>query len=259
MKARIFTLALFIIIAISNSACNRGLVCEKGKGELVTQELNLRDITGFDNMISADVILTQGDSQSISVTAQQNILDKLKMNASGGIWKIDFEGCVNYKADVIIEMTLPTLTMVAISGSGNVTATNRFTDLNNVDFDVSGSGNIRMELDAEDITTRVTGSGDVTLDLTADRVTSRVTGSGNFDLSGTCDRHEFRVSGSGDLFAFGLETRESTVKVSGSGNAEVSANDQLDVNISGSGDVRYKGTPAIDLQVSGSGKLVNAN
>src|SRR5918994_779171 len=47
-------------------------------------------------------------------------------------------------------------------------------------------------------------------------------------------------------------------EVSGSGDAEVSAGERLDVAVDGSGDVRYHGDPAVTQHVDGSGDLSRA-
>ncbi|HHG86209.1 MAG TPA: DUF2807 domain-containing protein [Bacteroidetes bacterium] len=259
MKTRIYSLTFLLLLVLFTSGCDRGTFCEKGKGELVTQELTLSSFTGFDNTIAADIVLTQGETQSVSITAQQNIIDKLKTNVSGDVWTIDFKGCVRTKSDVKIEITVPNLTLVGISGSGRVTATNRFTELGDVVLDISGSGHIALDMDANDVTIKISGSGSIEQGLRANVVSSKISGSGNIELSGTCNDHSYRVAGSGDLHAFELETRNSTVKIAGSGNAEVRASESLNVSISGAGNVSYKGTPTIDVNISGSGNLINAN
>ena len=86
-----------------------------------------------------------------------------------------------------------------------------------------------------------------------------ITGSGNIKLEGLGDELDIRITGSGDVAAFNLDVVRARVEITGSGNAEVSVEDELDVKISGSGDVRYKGNPSLDVNISGSGRVVDAN
>ena len=59
----------------------------------------------------------------------------------------------------------------------------------------------------------------------------------------------------GDADLVGLRAREAHVKVGGSGDADVRADQTLDVVLDGSGDVRYHGDPALTKRDDGSGDL----
>jgi phage-related protein len=67
---------------------------------------------------------------------------------------------------------------------------------------------------------------------------------------------DIHISGSGDVRNFGLQATKAKVKVSGSGNTEITVSNFLDVRINGSGDVYYKGNPSVNADISGSGKVV---
>ncbi len=58
------------------------------------------------------------------------------------------------------------------------------------------------------------------------------------------------------MLAFNLIAENADINISGSGNAEITANQLLKVKIAGSGNVYYKSNPVINLEVSGSGKVV---
>ena len=141
---------------------------------------------------------------------------------------------------VTIYITLPNIDYAAISGSGSIQSTNSFTDTTNVYLNISGSGSINMYTNAH-------------------LIESFISGSGRIELGGSAYEHRIDISGSGDIKAFNLETTNTYVSVSGSGNSEVWVIDYLDVNISGSGSVYYRGNPQINANISGSGGIYNAN
>lgn len=257
-KQAFLLMALFIIIS-TTSSCERGVFCTMGKGELVTATLDLPTITGFDNASSADVIITQGETQSITVTAQQNIIDKMKRKVTGGTWDIDIDGCISSHKDITIEITMAKLEFAGISGSGTVTGTNRFTELADVALSISGSGDMYLDMDASRIDATITGSGGMDMDLNATSVSASTSGSGDYKLSGTTDTFSHDVTGSGNCEAFNLDSRTASIKVTGSGDCETTVSESLDVNITGSGNVSYKGQPGINVDISGSGSLINAN
>jgi hypothetical protein len=55
-----------------------------------------------------------------------------------------------------------------------------------------------------------------------------------------------------------LTTTAATIRIDGSGDAEIRAVDTLDAKLSGSGDVRYWGSPTITRSILGSGRIVKA-
>jgi hypothetical protein len=254
----ILLLALFIILG-TTSSCERGVFCTKGKGELVTVTLDLPALTGFDNASSADVVITQGEAQSVKVTAQQNIIDKMKRKVSNGTWSIDIDGCISSHKDILVEITLPKLEFAGISGSGTVTATHRLSELGDVSLSIAGSGDMVLDMDATSIDASISGSGSIDMDLTATSVYTSTSGSGDYKLSGTADDLNYNLTGSGKCRAFGLNAKTAEINVTGSGDCETTVSETLDVSITGSGDVFYKGQPVINVDITGSGSLVNAN
>ena len=213
--------------------------CERGDGPIQTRILNLSDFHSIDLKIGAEIRLTQGNQQLITVEGQPNILDLLELDVQNGRWNIEYDRCVNTNDDIKIFITLPQIRNLDVSGSGLIFGENTF-EVDEIDLRISGSGDIDLALDANEVDSRISGSGEVRLE-------------------GITDDFDFELSGSGDYEAFNLESRAGEVGISGSGNAEVFVSDRLDVEISGSGDVLYKGRPILNVDISGSGRVVDAN
>ena len=86
-------------------------------------------------------------------------------------------------------------------------------------------------------------------------------GSGNVTVSDpiSVDQMKVYLLGSGSFFGFPLSASTCQVDISGSGNCEVTVNNDLDVVIEGSGSVYYKGSPSIEVDIIGSGRVVDTN
>jgi hypothetical protein len=83
-----------------------------------------------------------------------------------------------------------------------------------------------------------------------------VTGSGEIDLTGNVENLEATVTGSGEIDAEKLIAQSATTLVSGSGEIEVQAMNILEATIQGSGDINYIGTPKmINKKIVGSGEI----
>ncbi len=223
------------------TACDEHGICEKADGPIVTEVFELEEFEKFDLCISANVELIQGDEQKVIVEGPLDAVNEIKRNVSNGEWRIDFEECMRGNAlnDLKIFITLPEIEAVKITGSGDVKAETAI-EADQLDLEITGSGNIDMEVVANEIDAKVSGSGD-------------------YELWGTTDDIYFKVSGSGKLKGFDLEAKTAAVRISGSGDARLTALEELDVNISGSGDIYYRGYPAMSIDISGSGDIYDAN
>jgi hypothetical protein len=139
---------------------------------------------------------------------------------------------------VTINLTMPELKGVGVSGSGKVEILDNIV-ADDLDFGVSGSGKlITSGLDVDRFVCGISGSGDVILGAT-----------------GGIDRGEISISGSGGFSGEGIQIDDLEVHISGSGNCRCRAGDNLKAYISGSGNITYSGNPRVDAKVSGSGHV----
>ncbi|MEM7367850.1 MAG: head GIN domain-containing protein [Bacteroidota bacterium] len=244
MKFRTFFLsALFAsILAILGSSCSDIGICVNGQGPIADSTLNLPAIAGIHISDNANLYISQGTTQEVSVSSQENILEDLDIEVVNDILMVKLNGChYSYDMDVFVTLAQP-LTEVSVSGSGDVFSDTLISAAQNLDLDISGSGAISLEVQATDIQSRISGSGDL-------------------NLSGTATNHELKISGSGALASYDLICDNHDLTVSGSGSGKVFVNGgSLDVKISGAGKIYYKGTPSsINTQISGSGALIDDN
>ncbi len=213
--------------------------CVDGDGPWETRTLDIETFSGIKVDIPVDVYITQGDDFNVEVEGKEDIIDEMELDVHNDIWEIETDRCVRDIGNMKIYITMPDIKSLKISGSGKIIGENEFV-VDDIELNISGSGDIDLLLDADDIDANISGSGEMWMEGTAD------------DLN-------FKISGSGDLNAFNLICNDVDIRISGTGDARVHALDTLYVNISGSGDVYYKGDPSIDLHISGSGNLIDAN
>ena len=69
------------------------------------------------------------------------------------------------------------------------------------------------------------------------------------------ERLSVELIGTGSFKGFPMLVGDCTIDISGSGDAEVSVESNLNVNIDGSGSVYYKGDPIIRDDIQGSGSV----
>ncbi len=252
--------AVSILFATLLVSCeNYGLIGIRGQGEIVEQEIIIEDFNEVSSDISANVHITYGAEKKVVIKGQQNIIDNIRTNVRGGEWNIEFIHKVRHYDGLDIYITTNELNDIELNGSGNLTSTNLFVSESDVEYSISGSGDIDFQVKAPRVKTAISGSGDIVLYTETTDLESVVSGSGDLDFSGVAQNMSVAISGSGNVSAFELVTENCEVTISGSGDCSVFANKKLDVNISGSGDVYYKGNPQISINISGSGKLMSRN
>ncbi len=233
---------LFFFLIISYfflNSCNNSLFGIKGSGDIIKKEINLQAFTKIEQAIDADVVISKGDVQKIEIEGQENIIDNIITDVKSGEWIIDFDKKISTHKTLTVFITIPTFEKVILTGSGNIYSDDTF-DINNLNLAISGSGDIDFFINSEDINISISGSGNIYLE------------------GGTIDQN-VSISGSGNYTAFNFFSKKSEIDISGSGNCEVYAQDDLFVTISGSGNVYYKGSPSINSMISGSGKIINSN
>ena len=187
-------------------------------GPRTTQSRDVAAFTRVDNSDSVDVRLRVGEPQRLRVRAGAKVIDDVGTEVRDGTLHLTFDRDGFGVSDVVVEASVPELTGIEVSGSG--------------DIDAYG-------IDADAFEARSDGAADIALD-------------------GTAERLALDLDGSGEAYLADLATRDAHVIVTGSGDADVRAEQRLHVYLDGSGDVRYHGDPVLTQRLDGSGDLNRA-
>lgn len=209
-----------------------------GNGNVKTETRNVGNFNAVKTSGSIDIEISQGDTYSVSVEDDENILPVIVTEVQGGTLNIHYKSNTSINNDhAKVHVTAPSLDKITSSGSADIMINDVVKNERQIEISVSGSGNIKGGVDAP-------------------KVFASIGGSGNVSLSGRTKDFEGKVSGSGDLNCGDLQSENATVSVSGSGNVHVFASVSLKARASGSGDVYYRGNPASpEIHTSGSGSV----
>jgi hypothetical protein len=238
-KMRKLMIAMVAILPLALASCHDEFMFGiSGQGEIVQQTISTDNFDGFVSAIAADIYVAQGETLKVEIEAQQNIIDNIDFDqVVDGIWTIHYHEMVRYSKPVKIYITMPTLTMAGISGSGKIEGITAFKGLEKLHLVISGSGNIDLETESKLLDVIISGSGEML-------------------LSGNTEKLNLLISGSGGFHGTALSTTKAETTISGSGSARITVEEQLNALISGSGSIFYAGNPDLDVHVSGSGRVV---
>lgn len=248
MRTIIRAMLVLFIAGLALTACYSPVAPRlvKGSGNIVVEE---RNVSGFDRILvsgAGRVIVTQGDSESLTIETDDNLMRYIETKVEGDTLEIGFtEG-----------------TVLSAGGGGRALEPSEgiifrieVIDLSAVTL--SGAARFEMEkLKASDLDILLSGAGDIQMaDLNSSHLNVQVSGAGDVSLAGKVESQDIRLSGLGKYGAFDLESQDASVTISGAGGADLWATETLNVVISGAGDVKYYGDPTINPEISGLGRI----
>jgi len=165
---------------------------------------------------SNNVTVHIGEKQAVVVEADDNLIDLVTTDVQSGTLVLGTYGSLTTERPMTVDVTVPTLDAVVLSGSGVVT--------------VEGVG--------------------------TERLTVRVPGSGLLRISGADGRLDVSLAGSGDVQLQDLVARDVAATLSGSGRLQVHATGSLDASVSGTGVIVHGGNPSnVNQDVTGTGVI----
>jgi len=171
---------LFLQLQVLLFSCKFVGNCQiKGKGPIVEKKINVSNFHSIKSNGDFDVVLKQGENFEVVVKSHENIIELLDTQVVDGVWNIKLNENVYFDKDITIYITMPTIKMVKINGSGDFKA-GVFNNLNDLELVINGSGNIIFD------------------SIIAQNLSSEINGSGNIQLSGNVPNQTIIISASGD-------------------------------------------------------------
>ncbi len=233
----------FLLLATSSLTFAGSVKIPVAHSSIETQD---RKLSGFHALASSgsfDVVLSQGNTESVRVKADADVINEVVTEVKNGTLMIHSKnnhswGTGNFwnNKTVTIYVTAKDLNSIGVSGSGDLKIENQF-NTNSLQLRLSGSGDFSGKVNVKTLEAAISGSGD-------------------FKIAGRADESNVAISGSGDFDGNGLMTKSTAIRISGSGDASIYASEKLDASVSGSGDIHYSGHPkSVSKIVHGSGDV----
>lgn len=257
LKLSIFLIVLFFIPSLACGSFPTNHVA--GSGNIVDQDI---DVSSFNRVTLegfGDVYIEQGQTESLSVETDDNIIPLLDIRVEGSDLRLGVKRGVdvNPSQSIIYNLTVKDLKGLTVAGSGDFYV--EPVNTNTLAISIPGSGDISIEeLIADNLSMDLDGSGSITLEsVEVKTVDTSIQGSGDVSIEGKANTQEVRVNGSGNYLAGDLETDTTEIGVLGSADVTVWVNDELTVSVNGSGNIQYYGEPRVDQTGVGSADITS--
>jgi hypothetical protein len=213
MLSRTALLVVPAAAVLAVTACGDG---KEGSGVEATDKRTVPGFTAVELSGVEDAVVSVGKPRAVAVRGDDNLLGDVKTEVRDGTLEISDDEDLAPKAGTTLQVSVPRLTAIGLSGAGNVTARG----------------------------------------IKSDPFRAELSGAGGVRASGHVRRLEVDLSGAGDASLQRLVAKEATVDVSGVGDVHVFASDSLMADVSGVGDVVYSGEPRhVTKDVSGDGDV----
>jgi hypothetical protein len=237
MKSLKFLLAVTLLISI-NACCldAQWRKTVRGEGPVVKED---RQASSFDEIkvsTGIDVYLRQGNNQSITVEADENLHEYIRTEINAGVLHVYSDANIREAKMKRVYVTMKEVRSLRTTSAGDIIGETPVKG-DEIELGASSAGDIRLEVYANDLEINISSSG-------------------NIRLSGEAEMLNADLSSAGDLEAYGLVVKEADVSVSSAGDAQINVTDKLVARASSAGDISYQGNPKqVDARSSSAGGI----
>ena len=202
-----------VLSVILASAC----ATTHGSGTIKTESRTIAGVNSVSFLGDAEIEIEQSGTESLSITADDNILPLLRSDVRDGELKLGVKNLQDLKptAKIRYKLTLKGLTALSLTGDADADVRKIATDL----LKVSITGDAKIRID------------------------------------GTADNQEVSILGDGKYDGASLTSKTANVSITGDGKLDIAVSDKLEVKIFGDGSIKYIGDPVVTKTIVGDGKI----
>lgn len=228
MKLNKYILMTLVAGLITASSCAQWGKRVKGNGDETTEQ---REVGSYDRISVSHIFkveLVPGDEGGLRIEGEENLLDYVLTDVSGGRLKITVEKGVQLEPSrgsdgIRVRVPVRDLDGISVSGAADITGSGQFV-FPSLNVESSGAGEIKLSIESDAVRVETSGASDVA-------------------LNGRTETLEVKSSGASHVKAFELDSREADVSVSGAADARVNVSGNLKARASGAANIRYRGNP----------------
>lgn len=213
----IFMVALTIGLIFTPNCSFGNFTGIKGSGTSKTQQ---RNVSGFKRVEAGGAVNVEIDAQkdfSVTVEADDNLLEHIKTEVNGDTLKIYSEGKISPTAKLNVKISMPEIEGINLSGASDGKITNVRTD--SLELKASGASEVVIVGEAKTL--------------------------------------EAEASGASTIDAENLDVEDANVEASGASKAMVSATNNLEADANGASKISYTGEPKNIKQNSSGASSIN--
>ena len=244
-----------------------------------SQKKETRSVSGFTGIDASSVFnitITKGDTESIVIEADDNVMQYVRSEVRSGVLHLYIDNAYRVRNIKILKasVVMKNLESVTLSGACKLTADDLFTpdkfqvdcsgassmtanvNTNQLTVETSGASNIRIKSEITGGTSMdVSGVSKIWGELKANSVVLTSSGVCSVELTGSASDIKIDASGTSNVKAGDFAVKNADIVSSGTSVITVNATDALKVSSSGAASVNYKGSPSLQVNNSRAAKV----
>jgi hypothetical protein len=225
--------AFLLCLVVAASGCTTQ---GTGSGNVINQTKSVQGVNQVSLDGTGNVILQQGNQESLTIEAEDNIIPHIQSNVNGKKLSLSYDTNTPTPSKTVkFYVTVKDLSSISISGAGKVETSGFKTQSLVISTNGAGEGNM---------------SG-----LNINKLTVNLSGAGKIYMAGTATDQTITISGAGDYQARDLKSQTATITINGAGKGILNVSNILNAIINGSGDINYLGNPQVSQQINGAGTV----
>jgi hypothetical protein len=260
MKRKLSYRSLIFLIPslmIFSGAYSQTVFPMKGTGPSIDKKINVSDFKGIDVSGGIDVTLVQGSSESLTLTAQENLFEYITANVDNGTLKIYTRNNLRPTQPMKARITFKEISNLKVSGGGD---THSETPLNAaaLDISISGGGDFSSVINSGELKCNISGGGDAKIEGKLKDYNISVSGGGDLESKVSAENISCRMIGGGDLFLRNeAQALKADIDINGGGDLDMKMSaEKLKCSVSGGGDALISGHASdFDIDIDGGGDL----
>ena len=218
-----------VAVAVVATACQ--MVSGSGKtvsgsGDIVTRAFQVTSFSKLEVTGSFTATVSVGNSESVSVRVDDNLVDSLDVRVSDDKLHIGLKVGTSVR-NTTLEADVTVRSLESIEGSG------------------ASSIVLSDELVADTMAVAVSGASRVSGSIAIGSGSINLSGASSAVLSGSASTLDATVSGASHLDTKELTIRQLSIDLSGASEADVTVSGSLSASASGASTLRYAGSPTI--------------
>jgi len=229
---------MIAVLSLGMTACLDGQIRKTvyGNKKVVTSEREAGNFTGLRVSSGVDVFLKQGNNESITVEADENLHEYIITEIKGDVLNVYTDANIRQAERKRVYVTMNKIRSLKTSSAGDLFGETPVKG-DFIELAASSAGNMKLEIYAREISLNISSSGDMT-------------------LSGETDVLDADLSSAGDLNAFELQVKEADVSASSAGDADINVTERITARASSAGDINYRGNPKyVNVHSSSAGSI----
>ncbi|MBC9796291.1 head GIN domain-containing protein [Sinomicrobium weinanense] len=230
-----FLIAAALALFLSSCQIDR-IMGVTGNGNVQTENRHsVKNFTAIKASSGLNVYITQDANYTVKVEADENLINLIRTEVSGGELRIYPEKNIGRAKSKKVYVSLPEVTAITSSSGSDVYVENI--------------------LKADNLELKSTSGSALRLETEADNMTCRASSGANIRIKGTANTLKARASSGSVIKAEDLQTARCDAEASSGGNISVFVTEDLTASASSGGDIRYSGNPesvSTGKSVSGS-------